>query len=85
MILWKYYFNNIDCTIVVLDSSNTESIKESVDIFWDYFAKNDNNFPVLIFVNRLNLEGALSIDNICSIFNLKNLDEKLWKIIGSDK
>ena len=85
MILWKHYINNIDAIILVLDSSNIESIKESADIFWDCFVKNDKNFPILIYANRLNLEGALSLDDICSIFNLKNLNKKHRKIFGSDK
>ena len=84
MALWKYYIDKIDAIILVLDSSNIESIKESADIFWDYFAKSDKNFPILIYANRLNLEGALTLDDISFIFNLKNLNKKQEKIIGNE-
>ena len=82
MTLWKYYIPKIDAIILVLDSCDKESLKESSDLFWEFFAKSNKNFPMLIFANKQNIEGALSLDDIRVILNLNNLTERPWKIFG---
>ena len=82
MTLWKYYIPKIDAIILVLDSCDKESLKESSDLFWEFFAKSNKNFPVLIFANKQNIEGALSLDYISVILNLNDLTKRPWKIFG---
>ena len=86
MSLWKYYIPGIYGIILVLDSCNEEYnqeyLKESSVLFWEYFAKSDKKFPVLIFANGQDIEGALSLDDISSILNLKNLSDRPLKIFG---
>ena len=82
MTLWNYYIPKIDAIILVLDSCDKETLKESSDLFWEFFAESNKNFPVLIFANKQNIEGALSLDDIRVILNLNNLIERPWKIFG---
>ena len=81
IVVWKYYFQNIDGLILVIDSSSKESIEETADIFWNYLAESVKNINILIIANKQDLKEALSIDEISSILKLENLTENKWKIV----
>ena len=81
IVLWKYYLTIIDGLILVVDSSNKESIEETADIFWKYFAESVRNINILIVANKQDLKEALSVDEISSILKLENLNENKWKIV----
>ena len=83
-LLWKYYMKEIYAIILVLDSCDKEMVKESAELFWEIFAKAKEKFPILILANKQDRKEALSLDDICFIFNLKNFSEKTWKIVGTN-
>ena len=49
----------------------------------EFFSELDNKIPILIIANKQDVEGALSLNEISYISNLKNLYEKEWKIVGA--
>ena len=82
-IIWKHLRENYDALILVIDSTEKESIQDSCEFFWEYIIKSNRKFPVLILANKQDIKEALSLDDINFIFNLKDLKDRPIKIIGT--
>ena len=62
---WKYYYENVNGIIFVIDASNPDSFTEVRDNLHQVITETaDSNIPILIFANKQDKEGALAYSEI---------------------
>ena len=78
--LWTHYYMTTAGLIYMVDSSCEERMQESKDEFYKILKHPDvkEHIPVLIFANKHELEGALSVDDIIEFFELKKFVSNPW-------
>jgi len=85
-VLWKYYFQNNDGLIYVVDSTDIERIKESAAELHSIL-EDDNmrNVPVVIIANKQDLPNAVSCSEMVQMFELDRLakTQNKWFIQGA--
>ena len=78
--LWTHYYMTTAGIIYVVDSSCKERMKESKEEFYKILKHPDvkENVPILIFANKMELEGGLSVDDIIELFEFKKFVSNPW-------
>ncbi len=80
MNLWEKYFDNTDLVILVIDSTDSNSsdqMKNILKMIKDKLA----NVYVLILINKIDLVGSLSTDQIVNQIDLYKFDIKIAKVM----
>lgn len=78
---WKNYFDNTDVLIFVLDSIDKARMEEAVNELFDIMDHEKiKNVPVLIFANKQDAKGALTIPDIEVFFNEDKFINRTWHI-----
>ncbi|KAI6648904.1 ADP-ribosylation factor-like [Oopsacas minuta] len=78
--LWTHFYMTTSGIIYMIDASTRERLKESKDEFYHVLKHPDvkENIPVLIFTNKIDIEGSLSINEIIEYFELKEFVTNPW-------
>ncbi|XP_028930214.1 ADP-ribosylation factor-like protein 14 [Ornithorhynchus anatinus] len=79
---WRYYCENIDGLVYVVDSSDNQSLEESKREFQSVLKyENIKNVPVVLLANKQDLPGALSAEEIIKKFNMeKYCSDRKWYV-----
>ena len=78
---WKYYYDNVDALIYVVDASNESRIIESNNCFQELLKENKlKNIPVLVYGNKADLTNCLCPDNIIEKLNMNNISGRDWSL-----
>lgn len=81
--LWRHYYQNTDCIIYVVDSSDRTRLKESAEELQN--ALSDDNLKdatLLVYCNKQDLPNAASPSEIQEILKLPNLRQRKWFVQG---
>ncbi|XP_054906154.1 uncharacterized protein LOC129372724 [Poeciliopsis prolifica] len=69
--LWRHYYTNTQGLIFVIDSSDSERIKEAADELHRQLEEDElRDAPVLVFANKQDLPRAMSVDDITQALSL---------------
>lgn len=85
-VLWKPFYKNISGIIFVIDSTDKERAdcaREQLLIMLEEEELKENNIPLLVFANKQDKEGGMTISEITDILDLKNLKGREWHIQGT--
>ncbi|XP_038605841.1 ADP-ribosylation factor-like protein 14 [Tachyglossus aculeatus] len=79
---WRYYCENIDGLVYVVDSSDKRSLEDSKREFQNVLKyENIKNVPVVLLANKQDLPGALSAEEIIKKFNMeKYCGDRKWYV-----
>ncbi|XP_058776071.1 uncharacterized protein LOC131650374 [Vicia villosa] len=82
--LWKHYFDNNDCLIYVVDSTDRERIDQAKQEFQVTINEPTmlNNI-ILVFANKQDLKGAMTLTEVCEGLGLFELRNRKWYIQGT--
>ena len=81
---WKNYFDATDAVVWVVDSSDALRMKQCRDEMWGLLAEERLiGASLLIFANKQDVEGCLSMEEIRDILGLNSIKDRNWKIIKS--
>ena len=78
--LWTHYYMTTAGIIYMIDSSSKDRLKESKEEFYKILKHRDvkEHIPVLLFANKQEMEGALSVNEIIEFFELKEYVSNPW-------
>ena len=80
MDLWEKYFDNTDLVILVIDSTDKESIINMEKIF-DLLKKKLPNIYILIIMNKIDLSQSMDNETILKLSNFYRFNFKLSNIV----
>merc|ERR1712034_24837 len=83
--LWKHYYNNTAGIIFVVDSADRDRIGQGDDSAHNGLHKicqedGLHHIPLLIFANKQDLPGALTVDEISQELELHKIRNKEWYV-----
>ncbi|XP_072297294.1 ADP-ribosylation factor 4-like [Eucyclogobius newberryi] len=79
--LWRYYFQNIQGLIFVVDSNDRERITESREELMKILQEDElKDAPLLVLANKQDLPNALSVSELTDKLGLNSLCSKHWHI-----
>ena len=80
--LWRHYFQNTEGLIFVVDSNDRERIAEARDELNRMLAEDELREAVLlVFANKQDLPGALSLQEIREVLQLDKIVSHHWQIV----
>jgi len=78
---WSNYFENSDCLIYVIDSSDKRRLKESGQELNELLQEDKLvDIPLLILANKQDLLQATPADDISESLSLHNIRDRTWSI-----
>ena len=84
-LLWRHYYKNTHGLIFVVDSNDRERIEENREkLHMILFDEEMRGKPVLIFANKMDLPGALSVHEITEGLGLLDIRDRKWIIQASN-
>jgi len=79
--LWRHYFLNTRAVIFVVDSNDTNRLKEARDELWKVLESPElSNAVLLVFANKQDLPNAASKDEIAAQLDLYNVNSHPWHV-----
>jgi len=82
--LWRYYYQNVNALVFVVDSNDHDRVEEAKDQLQEMLAEEAlRDVPLLVFANKQDLPGAMSTATLCDKLGLHTLRGKLWYIQAS--
>ncbi len=76
---WKYYYENVDGLIYVVDGSDENRIDECNEAFQSLLNEEKlKGVPVLCYGNKTDLEGCLEPDEIINRLKMNDITERDW-------
>ena len=77
--LWRYYFENTDALIYVVDSNDPERLDEAASELHKVLADDGlRNARVLVFANKQDLPGAQKPDKVAAALRLNTIRKNEW-------
>ena len=78
---WKYYYENVDALIYVVDASDEARIAECNESFQELLKEEKlKNVPVLAFGNKADLKNCLGPDEIIEKLNMNDITGRDWSL-----
>lgn len=78
---WRYYYENVDALIYVVDTSDKERIQESYEVCQGLLKeKNLLGIPFLFFANKSDLSDSLGPDKIIENLKLCDIEGRPWAL-----
>ena len=78
---WKNYYENTDGLVYVVDSSDDKRLKECTAELKTLLEEDAlKNVPMLVFANKQDLEGAMSVTEVYSALGLDALKNRTFQI-----
>ena len=78
---WQDYYQNTDCLMYVVDSSDQRRLEEAHESFKDVLA-GVPNVPVLVFANKQDLATAKDPSVVAEVLELIDCRDRKWQIQG---
>ena len=79
--LWKYYYQNTEGVIYVVDSADRERIQESAIELRKLLAEQElDGATLLVFANKQDLPNALSVSELTNELGLMDIRNRKWYI-----
>lgn len=83
--LWKYYYQNTDAIIFVVDSSDSDRLGLVCEEINKLLHEDElRNAILLVMANKQDKKGALSVGELGEILPLKNIKTRQWYIQGTN-
>ena len=83
-VIWDKYYSEAHGLIYIVDSSDSERLDEAVSVFKDMIRHTDLlSIPILIMANKQDLKGALGIEKLESVFDVKMLQGHAHVVFSS--
>ena len=77
--LWRYYYENIQAVVFLIDSNDQERISEAQEELQKLLREHSlKGLPLLLFCNKQDLPHSMTVNEIVSKLNMSSLDRK-WK------
>eukprot|EP00037_Helgoeca_nana_P026698 m.302164 g.302164 ORF g.302164 m.302164 type:complete len:202 (+) comp27289_c0_seq3:561-1166(+) len=68
--LWEKYYREVHALVYVVDATAPDRLRDSKDAFDSMVDSHlANNLPVLVLVNKCDVDGAMSISEVKEVFN----------------
>uniref|UniRef100_A0A3B5R5N4 ADP-ribosylation factor-like protein 14 n=1 Tax=Xiphophorus maculatus TaxID=8083 RepID=A0A3B5R5N4_XIPMA len=84
--LWRHYYGNTQGFIYVVDSSDSERIKEATETLLMQLEEDElRDVPVLVFANKQDLPRAMSVDDITEALSLSGVRQPVGTSCGDQK
>ena len=78
-VLWKHYFNGTHGIIYVVDSVDRERIQEASSELNRILSDSElDDVPLLVLANKQDVDGAMSVAEICNSLNLHSFRNRSW-------
>mmetsp|Transcript_25927 Transcript_25927/g.30318 ORF Transcript_25927/g.30318 Transcript_25927/m.30318 type:complete len:188 (+) Transcript_25927:36-599(+) len=79
---WKNYYENLDCVIFVVDSSDNRRMEDECGGELQKLLVEDKlaGVPILVFANKQDLELAMPADEIEEVLHLSQINDRPWSI-----
>jgi ADP-ribosylation factor protein 1 len=81
--LWRHYYEGTQALIYVVDSNDRDRIGEAADELHKSLDYEElQNTVLLVFANKHDLPGALTVNEVCETLRLHQLRGRMWFIQG---
>ena len=79
---WQNYYDNLDCIIYVVDSSDNRRMEDECGNELQKLLVDDKlaGVPILVFANKQDLELAMPADEIEEVLHLSQINDRPWSI-----
>lgn len=78
---WRNYFEQNDAVVWVVDSSDTLRMDDCRNELFDLLSEDRlAGTTILIFANKVDIHGAMSVDDIRSALQLDSIKSHTWRI-----
>ena len=79
---WPNYYDNLDCIIYVVDSSDNRRMEDECGGELQKLLVDDKlaGVPILVFANKQDLELAMPADEIEETLHLSEINDRPWNI-----
>lgn len=82
--LWRYYYQDTDALIFVVDASDRERLSEAKDALSTILSDDTlHHIPVLIFANKFDLPTSLPVDQLSERLGVNQLRHHSWYVQAS--
>eukprot|EP01062_Namystynia_karyoxenos_P021387 TRINITY_DN1813_c0_g1_i1.p1 TRINITY_DN1813_c0_g1~~TRINITY_DN1813_c0_g1_i1.p1 ORF type:complete len:209 (+),score=74.82 TRINITY_DN1813_c0_g1_i1:81-629(+) len=82
--LWRYYYQNANAVVFVVDSADRDRIAQARDELQKLLAEEElRTAPVLIFANKQDLPRAMSTAEVTDQLKLRSAGDRDWYVQGS--
>ncbi|RHY13980.1 hypothetical protein DYB25_000705 [Aphanomyces astaci] len=79
--LWKYYYQNTDAVIFVVDSNDKHRIQHATDELHRMFGEDElRDSKLLVYANKQDLPNAMSAPDIGAKMDLRSVTKNPWYI-----
>ena len=81
--LWRHYYENTDCLIYVVDSSDKERVEQAAEELHSIL--NDENMrdaTLLVFANKQDT-GIMTVAEVAEVLRLHTIKGRDWNIQGT--
>ncbi len=83
--LWKYYYNNSNAIIYVVDSNDRERAREASDELRKVLSESElAGVPLLIFANKQDMPTAMSVAEVTGALELFAVKDRAWFVQGTN-
>ena len=80
---WKYYYEDVDSLIYVIDANDEERIEECNESFQELLKEEKlKKIPVLVYANKADLKTCLGPDQIIEKLKLNDITGRDWSIFS---
>jgi ADP-ribosylation factor protein 1 len=81
--LWRYYYTNTNAVIFVVDSNDRSRMEEArLELDRMLNAEELTNAKILVYANKQDLPGAMSVREITNELGLQKLRNRQWFVQG---
>eukprot|EP01116_Phalansterium_solitarium_P008499 TRINITY_DN22407_c0_g1_i1.p1 TRINITY_DN22407_c0_g1~~TRINITY_DN22407_c0_g1_i1.p1 ORF type:complete len:204 (-),score=52.17 TRINITY_DN22407_c0_g1_i1:70-609(-) len=79
--LWRHYYNGVDGIIFVIDSNDSERLKEAADTLQTMLAEELlSDAVLLVLANKQDLPRALPVSKVTESLGLYGLKSRRWNV-----
>ena len=81
--LWRHYYANTDALIFVIDSQDTERMKEAKEELHHLLSQDElRDASVLVYANKQDAKGAMTPSKMADALGLHSVKSHTWYIQG---
>ena len=81
--LWKYYFQNTDALIFMVDAADPNRFEEAKEELFRIYSNEiikKSLKAIVVFANKSDLPGACSVQKVCDALGLNDIRGILWHV-----
>ncbi len=82
--LWRHYYQNTDALIYVVDAADKERLEEAKEQLHATLQADElKDAALLVFANKMDLPGAMSVRGLADELGLTQLRNRDWHVQGA--